>query len=75
MNEIDLNKVTLRELNSKLQNSIENENWLVTNPKGTHALAVGLDNFINVKIDGSTGYYCAGMNKNCLLYTSPSPRD
>ena len=55
MNEIDLNKVTLRELNSKLQNSIENENWLVTNPKGNHALAVGLDNIINVKIDGSTG--------------------
>ena len=49
MNKIDLNKTTLRELNSKLQQSKENEKWLVTNPKGNHALAVGLDNFINVK--------------------------
>tara|TARA_A100001011_G_scaffold399744_2_gene509976 strand:+ start:351 stop:1025 length:675 start_codon:yes stop_codon:yes gene_type:complete len=72
MNEIDLNKVTLRELNSKLQNSIENENWLVTNPKGNHALAVGLDNFINVKIDGSTGYYCAGMNKKASIQVNGS---
>ncbi len=72
MNEIDLNKVTLRELNSKLQNSMENENWLVTNPKGNHALAVGLDNFINVKIDGSTGYYCAGMNKKASIQVNGS---
>ena len=72
MNEIDLNKVTLRELNSKLQNSKENENWLVTNPKGNHALAVGLDNFINVKIDGSTGYYCAGMNKKASIQVNGS---
>ena len=46
MNKIDLNKTTLRELNSKLQHSKENEKWLVTNPKGNHALAVGLNNFI-----------------------------
>ena len=72
MNKIDLNKVTLRELNSKLQNSIENENWLVTNPKGNHALAVGLDNFINVNIDGSTGYYCAGMNKKASIQVNGS---
>ena len=45
MNKIDLNKTTLRELNSKLHQSKENEKWLVTNPKGNHAIAVGLDNF------------------------------
>ncbi len=39
MNKIDLNKTTLRELNSKLQQSKENEKWLVTNPKGNHAIA------------------------------------
>ena len=50
MNKIDLNKTTLRELNSKLHQSKENEKWLVTNPKGNHAIAVGLDNFINVGI-------------------------
>lgn len=72
MNKIDLNKTTLRELNSRLQHSKENENWLVTNPKGNHALAVGLDNFINVKIDGSTGYYCAGMNKKASIQVNGS---
>ena len=72
MNKIDLNKTTLRELNSKLQQSKENEKWLVTNPKGNHALAVGLDNFINVKIDGSTGYYCAGMNKKASIQVNGS---
>lgn len=72
MNKIDLNKTTLRELNSKLHQSKENEKWLVTNPKGNHALAVGLDNFINVKIDGSTGYYCAGMNKKASIQVNGS---
>ena len=72
MNKIDLNKTTLRELNSKLHQSKENEKWLVTNPKGNHAIAVGLDNFINVKIDGSTGYYCAGMNKKASIQVNGS---
>ena len=37
------------------------------NPKGAHAIAVGLDAPINVTVEGSTGYYCAGMNKQARL--------
>ena len=38
--------------------------WLVLNPKGQHAVAVGIDAPIHVEIKGSVGYYCAGMNKD-----------
>jgi glutamate synthase domain-containing protein 3 len=37
--------------------------WEVVNPRGSHAIAVGLDAPIEVTVKGSTGYYCAGMNK------------
>ena len=69
MREIDLKKVSLRELNSMLQSQKDNgqDNWLVRNPGGAHALAVGLDAPINVRIEDSTGYYCAGMNKKALI--------
>ena len=52
-----------------LQSQKENgqDNWLVRNPGGAHALAVGLDAPINIRIEGSTGYYCAGMNKKALI--------
>ena len=59
MNKLDLETITIRELNAKLQMSKSNETWLISNPKGAHALAVGLDNPIKVQIEGSTGYYCA----------------
>ena len=55
MNKLDLEKITLRELNTKLQMSRSTETWLILNPKGAHALAVGLDSSIKVKIEGSTG--------------------
>ena len=47
--------------------SKKDEKWVIENPKGTHALAVGLNTTIKVKIDGSTGYYCAGMNKKAYI--------
>ena len=72
MNKLDLEKITIRELNTKLQMSKSNETWLISNPKGAHALAVGLDNPIKVQIEGSTGYYCAGMNKKAFVEVSGS---
>ena len=72
MNKLDLEKITLRELNTKLQMSRSTETWLISNPKGAHALAVGLDSSIKVKIEGSTGYYCAGMNKKAFIEVSGS---
>ena len=69
MKELDLQKKTLREVNAILQDG-SNEgqgDWLVSNPKGAHALAVGLNTPMNVLIEGSTGYYCAGMNQHATI--------
>ena len=68
---IDLAKDDLRALNQQLQTAARaaadaqsNETeWRIDNPRGSHAIAVGLDGPIAVTVGGSTGYYCAGMNK------------
>ena len=41
--------------------------WDVINPKGSHAIAVGIDAPIEVIIAGSTGYYCGGMNQRANI--------
>ena len=70
MLEFDLQKNGLRKLNSALHDQKENSNqtvWKITNPKGSHAIAVGIDAPIEVNIEGSTGYYCGGMNKQANI--------
>lgn len=60
----------LRGLNSALQaqsTETNQTNWEVHNPKGSHAIAVGLDAPIEVTVKGSTGYYCAGMNQQATI--------
>ncbi len=59
---LDLAEITLRELNQTLQNSA-NGAFRVTNPRGAHAVAAGLHTDVEVHIDGSVGYYCAGMHQ------------
>ena len=71
----DLEESGLRALNQALQEQTDSANqmdWHVKNPKGKHAIAVGLDAPINIKIDGSTGYYCGGMNKQAHIYVNGS---
>ncbi|AGK56698.1 glutamate synthase subunit alpha domain-containing protein [Hyphomicrobium denitrificans 1NES1] len=70
MRTIDLSKSSLRELNEDLhrQDSGANEaSWEVLNPRGAHAIAVGVDAPISVDVKGSVGYYCAGMNKQAAI--------
>jgi len=65
MQTIDLATTPLRELNATLQAQTQDTNqtaWEVLNPRGAHAVAVGLDAPISVTVRGSTGYYCGGMN-------------
>lgn len=59
---IDLQETTLRETNRILQGADGTGRFLVTDPRGAHALAVGLDQPDAVVIAGPTGYYTAGMN-------------
>ncbi len=63
---VDLSKHSLREANTILQScNGTGEEWhfVVKNPQGAHALGCGIDAPVLVRIDGHTGYYCAGMNK------------
>ena len=67
---IDMATCSLRELNATLQQHRAGTNetdWEVLNPRGSHAVAVGLDGPLTVSIRGSTGYYCAGMNKEATV--------
>jgi glutamate synthase domain-containing protein 3 len=66
MIEIDLDQSEIRDLNDRLHRLPPDTNeraWHIVNPKGRHAIAVGLDRPITVSIDGHVGFYCAGMNK------------
>lgn len=70
MQTVDLATIPLRELNSELhrQSAGTNErSWEVLNPRGSHAVAVGIDAPLDVTIRGSVGYYCAGMNKKASI--------
>jgi glutamate synthase domain-containing protein 3 len=67
---IDLANAELRALNYALhaERSGTNEKlWEVLNPRGAHAVAVGVDAPITVEIRGSVGYYCAGMNRQAVV--------
>ena len=75
MKQFDLEESGLRALNQALQEQTDSANqmdWHIKKPKGKHAIAVGLDAPINIKIDGSTGYYCGGMNKQAQIYVNGS---
>ena len=45
---------------------------LVKNVRGNHAVAVGADTDATITINGSVGYYCAGMNKKAHIYVKGS---
>lgn len=71
----DIEADGLRGLNEALQafaRSTPNEPWEVVNPKGSHAIAVGLDAPLDVTVKGSTGYYCGGMNKQATIRVAGS---
>lgn len=75
MQSFDLEAQGLRELNKTLHAQAEDTNqtvWEIVNPKGAHAIAVGLDAPIEVNVKGSTGYYCGGMNKQATVHVHGS---
>lgn len=70
MQVFDLAAEGLRSLNSTLHAQADSTNqtsWEIINPKGSHAIACGLDAPIEVTVKGSTGYYCGGMNKQATI--------
>lgn len=70
MRTFDLTIQPLRELNQALHAIGEGSNetsFEVLNPRGSHAVAVGIDAPVNVDVRGSVGYYCAGMNSEATV--------
>jgi methylamine---glutamate N-methyltransferase subunit B len=67
IHEVDLATTPLRELNAALHADGVAGRWRVLNPRGAHALAVGIDAPLEVEVEGHVGYYCAGMNKQAAV--------
>lgn len=65
-----INGQGVRGLNERLHRLTQDTNerhWLITEPLGAHAIAVGLDVPILVEINGHVGFYCGGMNKEAEI--------
>ena len=61
----DLAGSGLRQLNATLQALTAQTNqtaWTILNPRGEHALAVGITAPVSLRVEGHAGYYFAGMN-------------
>ncbi|MEM9133324.1 MAG: hypothetical protein AAF962_19900 [Actinomycetota bacterium] len=59
---LDLADTTTRTVNRTLHDATDGR-FRITNPRGAHAVACGIDADITVEIDGAVGYYCAGMHQ------------
>ena len=67
---VDLADAPVRLLNETLHALTADTNrtsWRVLNPRGRHALAVGVDKKLHIEIAGHAGYYCAGMNDGATV--------
>lgn len=67
---IDLATSSLRELNRTLhacKDGSPETAFEVLNPRGQHAVAVGIDAPLSIDVRGSVGYYCGGMNKRAHI--------
>ncbi|ROO26852.1 protein glxC [Salinisphaera orenii] len=70
MRTISLSETSVREVNRQLHDQtaeLAEAQWRITDPEGRHALACGLDQTLEVEIDGHAGYYCAGMNQKARV--------
>ena len=55
-----------RKINQQLHEATGGS-FTVLNPQGAHALATGIDAPMDVTIEGSVGYYCAGMSQQATI--------
>ncbi len=59
---IDLATSSVRELNAEMHSPTARR-YRVRSPRGAHAVAVGIDDDLDVHVEGDVGYYCGGMNQ------------
>lgn len=66
MGDLDVKEIGVRGINEALHGLPDGTNeteWTINNPMGQHAIACGLDQPLNVTVNGHVGFYCAGMNQ------------
>ena len=54
-------ELTIREINSCLAGLPAGSRVVITEPRGTHNLAVGMDGDLDIVIDGNAGYFIGGL--------------
>lgn len=59
---VDLASSPVRKLNAELHTPTARR-YRVLSPRGSHAVAVGIDDDLEVHVEGDVGYYCGGMNQ------------
>ncbi|GAB0117855.1 protein glxC [Acidisoma sp. 7E03] len=72
---VDLAETGLRSLNQALHAIAPGSNdtdWEIINPRGAHAVAVGVNAPVDITVQGSVGYYCAGMNRQARITVNGS---
>tara|TARA_B100000686_G_scaffold67655_1_gene73094 strand:+ start:3584 stop:5542 length:1959 start_codon:yes stop_codon:yes gene_type:complete len=68
---IDLAELSVREANAQLRTLGEaGEVVEILNPDARHHIGVGLTAPINVNVQGSAGYFCAGLTDQACFYVS-----
>ncbi len=63
----DLTTTSLRDVNQALHADDLEGSFVIDDPRGAHAVAVGLNAPVKVTINGHVGYYAAGMNQQAEI--------
>lgn len=69
---LDVAVLGTRAVNALLASADAPQVAVITNPRGAHALACGLDREMDITIAGHVGYYCAGMNQRATVTVNGS---
>lgn len=70
MESLDLEKLSVREINQYLHKTLPGTNVTeleIVNPTGEHNIAVGMDTECTIDVRGHAGYYLGGMNKKANI--------
>ncbi|BBF99752.1 MULTISPECIES: glutamate synthase [Pseudonocardia] len=68
---VDLTTATVRTLNAELHAPTARR-YRVLSPRGAHAVAVGVDDELDIHVEGDVGYYCGGMNQGGTIVVDGS---
>jgi glutamate synthase domain-containing protein 3 len=64
--DLDLETQSVRAVNQRLHDAASGR-FRIQHPRGAHAIAAGLTNPLDIRIEGHVGYYCAGMNQRASV--------